>query len=164
MEFPQKRGELIALCDGHIVVDLVQKPERKVSSLVPLLTTDLYYDLLESQSIVRKVNSLLHEAYQHALSYGLTFELDNYNGYQLVNNTGATIPSKTKLDCTRGFTEKIPENRHKFVDPVSILEPTSMCSSARVKVVGVRRFANHCCAPNCDYLASKYKAGNVWSW
>ena len=156
MEFPHTRGELIVLCDGHVVVDLVQKPERKVSSLVPLLTTDLYYDLLESQSIVRKFNSLLREAYQHALSYGLTFEVDNYNGYQLVYNTGATIPSKTKLDCTRGFTEKIPENREKFVDPVSILEPTSMCSSARV-MVGVCRFANHCCAPNCDYLASEYK-------
>ena len=81
--------------------------------------------------------------YSASFEAGL-IERDKFGGFCLVNRSGRTIKSGV-IENTLCLLGKKPRNRE--LDDLSMMEGEKI-------LVGVARWANHSCRPNCEYYVS----------
>ena len=79
--------------------------------------------------------------YSAAFEKGLAIELDQFGGFKLTNR-GAITFKAGEIDVTLGLLCKLPTD--KLSENFSVMEKDQA-------MLGVARFANHCCAPTCDF-------------
>ena len=79
---------------------------------------------------------------------GLGLNLTIFGGYCLINRSGKTIKCG-EIEVAVGLLAKKPKDRE--IDDWSLMEGDKL-------LVGVARWANHSCVPNCDYyMCGGYK-------
>lgn len=153
-----KKCELIALADGFVCCEVFEGRRPIVQPMIELGSTEEFVRLRTENSYLNSMYHRLSKAYGNARSNGFSFVPDEYGGYGLVYSGEVALPASVILDLIVGYTERLPKKESHLVSYVSVLGPTDLCSFERV-MAGPIRFVNHCCEPNCEYIASEDDRG-----
>ena len=131
------------------VEDSVSKRYIHDTSVVPHALTSLLSDeeLIQHQNSNREFGKLYNDVvkiYTASFESGLRIEPDSFGGFCLFNRTGHTIKLGV-IENTVGLLAKVPKNIE--IDDWSMMEGEKL-------MVGIARWANHSCRPNCEYYMS----------
>ena len=103
---------------------------------------------MNSDNHFKRFHQDLEEVYKCSFNAGFRNEPDNFGGYCLINRSGKTIKCG-EVNVNVGLLAKKPKDRE--IDDWSLMEGDKL-------LVGVARWANHSCVPNCDYyMCGGYK-------
>ena len=109
----------------------------------PLTDEDITF-LQENNCEFNKLYKDMVRIYGASYTAGLRIEPDSFDGFGLVNRTGSTIKIGV-IENTVGLLGKVPKTFE--IDDWSMMEGERL-------LVGVARWANHSCQPNCEYYMS----------
>ena len=109
----------------------------------PITDEDITF-LQENNREFNKLYKDMVRIYDASYTAGLRIEPDSFDGFGLVNRTGSTIKIGV-IEHTVGLLGKVPKTFE--IDDWSMMEGERL-------LVGVARWANHSCKPNCEYYMS----------
>ena len=109
----------------------------------PLTDEDITF-LQENNREFNKLYKDMVRIYDASYTAGLRIEPDSFDGFGLVNRTGSTIKIGV-IEHTVGLLGKVPKTFES--------DDWSMMEGERL-LVGVARWDNHSCQPNCEYYMS----------
>ena len=133
--------EKLAQVEGYVAGHFLEHSEHEVHALTNLLSKESYMNLLNSDRKFKKLHTDMEDIYKSAVDFGLRIEPDKFGGYCLVNRSGNTIKCG-EINCAVGLLGR--KSKGHEIDDWSSMEGEKL-------VVGVARWANHLCVPNCDY-------------
>ena len=151
---PSEAFKVIAQCDGQVFRGSYEHLSRPHKPLIQLVDADEFAGWQRNSVKVKKILSMVREAYDGCLKAGIAFKLDEYGGYCSYNASSRTIVKKTILPVI-GILSKIPESMAADYE-ISVFRPTERCSFHKL-MAGPARFVNHNCRPNGNYYAGFYK-------
>ena len=131
--------EKLAQVEGFVAGHYVEKSDHEVHLLTELISKDSYLALMNSDNHFKKLHQDLEEVYKCSFNAGFRIEPDNFGGFCLINRSGKTIKCG-ETEVAVGLLAKKPKDRE--IDDGSLMEDKLL--------VGVARWANHSCVPNCD--------------
>ena len=143
--------EVLAQVEGYLANSYLSSFERIPHSLTELWSKELFLEQVRTLKNVKKIYEDMKTIYGDAHENGLRIELDNFGGFGLFNRSKKTIRVGV-IDFSVGLIEKCTKNRK--IDDWSAMEGEKM-------LVGVARWANHSCLPNCQYYMSGGFRGRV---
>ena len=140
--------EKLAQIEGFVAHHYVERSDHEVHLLTELISKNSYMDLMKSDNNFKRLHQDLEEVYKCSFNAGFRIEPDNFGGYCLINRSGKTIKCG-ELNVAVGLLAKKPKYRE--IDDWYLMEGDKL-------LVGVARWANHSCVPNCDYyMCGGYK-------
>ena len=140
--------EKLAQIEGFVAHHYVERSDHEVHLLTELISKNSYIDLMNSDNHFKRLHQDSEEVYKYSFNAGFRIEPDNFGGYCLINRSGKTIKCG-EINVAVGLLAKKPKDRE--IDDWSLMEGDKL-------LVGVARWANHSCVPNCDYyMCGGYK-------
>ena len=140
--------EKLAQIEGFVAENYVERSDHEVHLLTELISKNSYMDLMNSDNHFKRLHQDLEEVYKCSFNAGFRIEPDSFGGYCLINRSGKTIKCG-EINVAVGLLAKKPKDRE--IDDWSLMEGDKL-------LVGVARWANHSCVPNCDYyMCGGYK-------
>ena len=136
---------MLAQTEGHVSVKFHESSDRKPHNLTNLLSEEEFFELRNKDRKLRKLFEDMRQIYSESYHAGFKIEPDSFGGFRLMNRTGKKI-RPGEISCAVGLLGNQPKGR--------ILDDWSLMQGDKL-LVGVARWANHSCRPNCDY----YMAG-----
>ena len=146
----QKRHLQLCQIDGQICRRFgFSSPE--IQNFVDLIPHELYCEQKREDRHLTKMHNFLQKAYDNLQVAQINLKPDDFDGYGLCYSGSASISKGQRLNVY-GYLEFIPEAEERTFSNLSVMAPREGSKRSRV-MVGPARFVNHCCRPNCEYLA-----------
>ena len=140
--------EKLAQIEGFVAHHYVERSDHEVHLLTELISKNSYIDLMNSDNHFKRLHQDLEEVYKCSFNAGFRIEPDNFGGYCLIDRSGKTIKCG-EINVAVCLLAKKPKDCE--IDDWSLMEGDKL-------LVGVARWANHSCVPNCDYyMCGGYK-------
>ena len=135
---------MLAQVEGHVSVNYIDTRNRRPHNLTKLLSKEEISAIREKDKKLQKLFDDFEDMYSAAYEAGIRIEPDKFGGFCLVNRTGRVIRIG-EIVSTVGLLGK--KKKGQELDEWSMMEGEKL-------LVGVARWANHSCRPNCDYYMS----------
>ena len=133
--------EMLAQTEGHVSLSNLETTDRVPHHLANMVSVEQFTDLRKSNSKLQKLFDDMNEIYTAAFSAGLRIQPDAFGGFCLMNRTGSVI-RQGEIKFSVGLLGKTRTDQ--VLDNWSLME-------GEKHLVGIARWANHSCQPNCDY-------------
>ena len=137
---------ILAQCDLFAVPNFVESAERTAMKTIEPMKESIFQRKLNKEKIWRETYEAVFSSYQY-LSPNFSIEYDNFGGYRLVYKGKETVkPLFVSKRNPVGFIRSVPDG---IFDNLSIM--SSERTGEQLLLLGLIRFVNSDCAPNCEY-------------
>ena len=136
----------------NVSVKFLESSDRKPHNLTNLLSEEEFFELWNKDRKLRKLFEDMRQVYWEVYHAGFKIAPDSFGGFRFMTSTGEKI-RPGEISCAVGLLGNQPKGR--FLDDWLLMEGDKL-------LVGVARWANHLCRPNCNYYMAGGFNGGVW--